>query len=103
MMAGVLARAAVPGPLPKPGVIVVALLASATLLATQRQARALAMLGALVLTPVLLLASIWDSSELHIVHTHPAEAVIAAAVALGVAGVVAMWLTGRPQVFAILA
>jgi O-antigen ligase len=99
----VLAIAALSGPLPKAGVIAVALLAAATLLATARRARALAMLGALVLCPVLLLASIWNSSELHVVHTHPAEAVIAAAVALGVAGAAAMWLADRPQVFAILA
>jgi putative inorganic carbon (HCO3(-)) transporter len=103
MIAGVIAFAVLSGPLPKAGVIVVALLAATMLLATARRLRAAAMLGALVLSPVLLLASIWNDSELHVVHTHPLEAVIAALVALGVAALVAVWLSRRMQLFGILA
>ena len=76
--------AAVTGTLPKLGVVVVAIIVAASLLLRQRRSRALAMLGALVLAPVLLLADIWHSPQLHIVHRHPLEAVIGAAVGLAV-------------------
>ena len=67
----VIAFAALTGPLPKLGVVVVAMLAAGALLARERRARAAAMLGALVLAPVLLLADIWHSPQLRVVHRHP--------------------------------
>jgi O-antigen ligase len=76
----VIAFAALTGPLPKAGVVVVALLAAVVLLARDRRARAASMLGALVLSPVLLLTDIWNSPQLGIVHRHPLEAVVGAAV-----------------------
>jgi hypothetical protein len=45
--------------LPKTGVVLVALLAAWAMLARDPRSRAGAMLGALVLAPVLLLADIW--------------------------------------------
>jgi putative inorganic carbon (HCO3(-)) transporter len=96
----VIAFAAVSGPMPKLGVVVVALLGASALLARSRRARALAMLGALLLAPVLLLADIWDSPQLHVVHRHPLFAGIGAVIALGVVGVVAFLLVRRPALLA---
>jgi putative inorganic carbon (hco3(-)) transporter len=96
----VIAYAAVSGPVPKLGVVVVALCAAGAMLLRDRRQRALAMLGALVLAPVLLLADIWHSKQLHIVHHHPLEAVALAVIGLAVVGAVAwqirrrMWLLG---------
>ena len=98
-----LAFAALTGPLPKAGVIVAALLAAAMLLVGDRRARAAAMLGALVLAPVLLLADIWSSSQLRFVHRHPLPAVLAALVALAALAAVAVWVARHPSVFGFLA
>jgi putative inorganic carbon (HCO3(-)) transporter len=99
----VIALAALSGPLPKAGVIVVALLVALVILAPDRRVRALAMLGALILSPVLLLSEIWRSPQLGIVHRHPLEAavggVVAVAVLLAAAGVIAR----RPGLLAPLA
>jgi hypothetical protein len=110
----VIAFAALTGPLPKAGVVVVAALAAAVMtgLPTRargldRRARALAMLGALVLAPVLLLTDIWNSPQLSIVHRHPLEAVVGAAVLvaalIAAAAVIARrpWLTAPLAVFAL--
>jgi putative inorganic carbon (HCO3(-)) transporter len=78
----VITLAALTGPLPKAGVIVVAGLAAAALLLPRDRQRGIAMLGALVLSPPLLLASIWHDSKLHFVHHHPLYAAVAAAAAL---------------------
>jgi putative inorganic carbon (hco3(-)) transporter len=99
----VIAFAALTGPLPKAGVVVVALLAAAVLLARDRRARALAMLGALVLAPVLLLSDIWDSPQLNIVHRHPLEAVVGAAVVVAALMAAAVVLARRPWLLAPLA
>jgi O-antigen ligase len=68
-----------------------------------RRGRAVAMLAALVLTPVLLLADIWHTSQLTHLRHHPAEA--AAAVVLGVAVVLALALLirRRPRALPLLA
>ena len=58
MIPRVTAFAALSGPLPKAGVIAVALLVAVVLLGHTPKARAWAMLGALVLAPVLLLADV---------------------------------------------
>jgi O-antigen ligase len=95
--------AALTGPLPKLGVVVVALLAALTLLAGDRRARALAMLGALVLSPVLLLVEIWHSPQLRVVHRHPLYAVVAAVIAIAVLVVIARLIWRRPWLLAVLA
>jgi putative inorganic carbon (HCO3(-)) transporter len=99
----VTAIAALSGPLPKLGVVAVALLAAWALLARSERTRATAMLGALVLAPVLLLADIWHSPQLHIVHRHPLYAAIAAAIALVALAAAAVVLHRRPPLVAMLA
>jgi putative inorganic carbon (HCO3(-)) transporter len=99
----VIAFAALTGPLPKAGVVAVALLGALVLLAPGRRARALAMLGALVLSPVLLLSDIWSSPQLRVVHRHPLEAVVAALVLLAVLAAAATLIARRPTVVAPLA
>jgi O-antigen ligase len=99
----VIALAALTGPLPKAGVIVVALLAALVLLAPDRRARALAMLGALILSPVLLLAEIWRSPQLGIVHRHPLVAAAGAVLAVGVLIAAAAVIHRRPGLLAPLA
>jgi O-antigen ligase len=68
----------------KAGVVLAAGLAAAVVLGAGRvsaRARALAALAVLALTPVLLVADIWDTSQLHHLRRHPAEA--AGAIVLG--------------------
>jgi putative inorganic carbon (HCO3(-)) transporter len=89
--------ASISGPLPKLGVIVVALLAAIVITARGDRARALAMLGALILAPVLLLGDIWNSPQLSIIHRHPLVAVIGAVVALVLVGAVAAALAQNRQ------
>jgi putative inorganic carbon (HCO3(-)) transporter len=88
--------AALTGPLPKVGVVVVALLAAGSLLARERRSRATAMLGALALAPVLLLADIWHSPQLHLVHRHPLYALVAAVLVLAGLGAAAVVIHRRP-------
>lgn len=98
-----IAFAALTGPLPKTGVVAVALLAALVLLVQNPRVRAGAMLGALVLSPVLLLSDIWDSPQLRLVHRHPLEAVVGALVLLAVLVAVASLIRRRPTVLAPLA
>src|SRR4051794_41861997 len=84
------------------GMILAALLAAAAVLGRTVRGRAWAMLGALILTPVLLVAEIWDSPQVETARAHGAPALAAAGV-----GVVAMaglaWLFARrPGVFCLL-
>jgi O-antigen ligase len=99
----VIAFAALTGPLPKAGVVLVALLAAWTLLARERRTQAVAMLGALLLSPVLLLADIWHSPQLRLVHRHPALAAAAGVVALGLLVAAAAVIVRRPALLAGLA
>jgi putative inorganic carbon (hco3(-)) transporter len=99
----VIAFAALTGPLPKTGVVVVGLLAALALLASDRRARAAAILGALVLAPVLLLADIWHSPQLATVHRHPLEAAVGALVLIGVLVAAAAVIARRPRLVAPLA
>jgi putative inorganic carbon (hco3(-)) transporter len=98
----VTAIAALSGPLPRLGVVAVALLAAWAMLARGERSRATAMLGALALSPVLLLADIWHSPQLHLVHRHPLYAVLGAAVVLGLLGAAAVALHRRPWLVAVL-
>lgn len=88
--------AALSGPLPKAGVIVLAGLVAGALLSAHPRARAGAMLGALVLAPILLLAEIWNSQQVSVLHRHPALAVASAVVALaGLAALAALLVRRR--------
>jgi O-antigen ligase len=99
----VIAFAALTGPLPKLGVIAVALLAAGAILTREDRLRAWAMLAALALAPTLLLADIWHSPQLSVVHRHPLPAAVGAAVALALLGGVAVLLARRPRLVAPLA
>ncbi len=98
-----IAFAVLQGPLPKLGVIAVALLAGAVIVGREPARRAWAMLGALVLAPTLLLADIWHSPQLSIVHRHPLEAAIGAAVLVALVIALAALLVRRPRLVAPLA
>jgi O-antigen ligase len=98
----VIPLAALNGPLPKAGAVVAAGIVAIALLHRDTRARALAMLAALVLAPVLLLADIWHSPQLSVVHRHPAVAA-----AIGVAGLaavcgLAVLIWRRPPLLAVL-
>lgn len=97
-----LALAALSGPFPKAGVVVAAGLVAVALLHSRAQWRATAMLAALVLAPVLLLADIWHSPQLGVIHRHPLVAVVGALLALALVGAVALAIARRPWLLALL-
>ncbi len=88
------------GPWPRVGVVAAALFAASAILARTDERRAWSMLGALVLAPVLLLDDVWHSPQLSILHRHPLEAGIGAAVALGVLAAAAYGVHRIPWVVA---
>jgi putative inorganic carbon (HCO3(-)) transporter len=99
----VLALAALTGPLPKLGVVAVALLAGLALTARDGRARAGAMLGALVLSPVLLLGDIWNSPQLRLVHRHPLPALLGALILVAALVGVAVLIVRRGSLIGLLA
>src|SRR6185312_1996242 len=100
MIPSVTAFAALSGPLPKLGVVVAAALVALTLLAGSDRVKAMAMLGALVLAPILLLADIWHSPQLRTVHRHPLFGLAAGLLALAVVAAIAVLLARRPRLLA---
>ena len=82
--------AALTGPFPKPRRVPRRSCAAAAVLASGARARALAILLALVLAPVLLLADIWRSPQLSVVHRHALVAAVGAILALGLVGLLAV-------------
>ena len=91
---------ALSGPLPKVGIVVAAVLAAVAMLHRDTRVQALAMLGALVLAPILLLGDIWHSPQLGIVHRHPLWAGAAALIALAAVAGAAVLVGKRPEVLA---
>jgi len=85
------------------GIVLAALLAGGALLLGGPRARAASALGALVLTPVLLVAHIWSSDQLAAARERPLLAVAGAAVALAVAAGAAGALRRRPALLAPIA
>jgi O-antigen ligase len=85
------------------GVIVAALLAASVLLARSDRARAAAMLAALALTPILLVASIWSTPQLHPLRERPLLALGAAAGGLLLLAVGAVAIYRRPEIVALAA
>jgi len=85
------------------GVIVAALLGAAVLLARSDRARAAAMLGAIVLTPILLVASIWSTPQLQPLRDRPLLALAAAAGGIVVLALGAWAIHRRPAVIALAA
>ena len=78
------------------GMVLAAALAAGAVLGRTVRGRAWAMLGALVLTPVLLLAEIWKSPQLESVRDRGALALVAAAVGLAAMGALAFLFARRP-------
>jgi O-antigen ligase len=85
------------------GVVLAALLAGAAVLVRSPRVRTLAMTGALVLTPVLLVAHIWDAPQFQPFRHHPLLAAGGAVIALGVLAAGAVLIDRRPAVFPIAA
>lgn len=95
--------ATVSGPLPELALLLAAGLAACALLLPARRSRAMAMLGALLVSPGLLLAEIWHSPQLHVVHHHPLWAAAAAVLALGALLGLAALIVRRPWLSAPMA
>ncbi|HZV74424.1 MAG TPA: O-antigen ligase family protein [Conexibacter sp.] len=93
---------ALAGPLPKAGAVVAVLLAAGALLARDQRQRALAMMGALLLAPVLLLADIWSSPQLAVMRDHPLPAAAAAIAGIGAVAALALLMARRPLVLPLL-
>jgi O-antigen ligase len=85
------------------GVIVAALLAAAVLLAGSARARAWAMLGALVLTPVLLVANIWSTPQFEPLRGRPVVLLVGVGGALAVLALGAWAIRRRPELLALAA
>ena len=85
------------------GMILAALLAAGAALGRTVRGRAWAMLGALVLTPVLLLGEIWDSPQVETVRNRGALALVAAVIGVGAMAFLAWLFARRPGFFCVLA
>jgi O-antigen ligase len=89
------------------GVIAAVLLAGFAVLAAGRseleRARAVAMALALTATPILLVAAIWDSPQLHPLRHRPLLGVAAILAALAAVGALALLISRRPHALALLA
>src|SRR5690242_18503247 len=88
------------GPLPKLGVIALAGLVAMALLARGRGARITGIVGTLALSPVLLLADIWHSPQLHSIHHHPLIVVAVAAAGALVIAILAALMIRKPALLA---
>ncbi len=91
----------------KLGVIAVALLVAVVVLGRppriSERSRALAALAVLVVTPALLLADIWHTSQLTHLRNQPAKAAAAVVLGLVVVAVLALVIHRRPRAFPLLA
>jgi len=85
------------------GMVIAALLAGGALLAPSSRGRALSMLGALILTPVLLIADVADTPQLEPLRDRPELTAAGAALGLLVLAALAVLLRRRPGLFAVLA
>jgi O-antigen ligase len=82
--------------------VAAAAVVAVALLHRDSRARAAAMLGALLLAPALLLADIWHSPQLSVVHRHPAVAAAAAVIGLLLVAALAVAIRRRPPLLAYL-
>src|SRR5829696_3934307 len=85
------------------GMVVAAALAAGAVLGRTVRGRAWAMLGALVLTPVLLLGEIWDSPQIETVRSRGLMAGGAAVVGLAAVAALAWLFARRPGFLAVMA
>jgi putative inorganic carbon (HCO3(-)) transporter len=94
---------ALAGPLPELGAVAAVLLVAAALVVRDPHRRALAMGGALLLAPVLLLTDIWDSPQLEAMRDSPLLAATAAALAAALVAALAVLIARRPAALPLLA
>jgi O-antigen ligase len=85
------------------GLIAAALLAAVAVLSGRPRLRAAAMAGALVLTPILLVAEIWDTEQFRTLRDRPAFTAAACGVALVALGALALAMARRPLMLPLLA
>ena len=85
------------------GLVAAALLAAGAVLAERPRLRAASMAGALILTPVLLIAEIWDTEQFQTFRDRPALTAIAGAAALIGLAALAMFFARRPVAVPLLA
>ena len=85
------------------GMVLAAVLAAAAVLGRTVRGRAWAMLGALVLTPVLLVGEIWNSPQVETVRDRGVLGLAAAAIGLAAMAGLAWLFARRPGFFAVLA
>ncbi len=95
--------AALPSGVLLAGMVLAAALAAGAVLGRTIRGRAYAMLGALVVTPVLLVGEIWHSPQLDTARTHAAPAAAAVAVGLVALGALAWCFSRRPGLLGVLA
>jgi O-antigen ligase len=93
---------ALAGPAPEVGAVVAVLLVALALVARTRRPRAMAMSGALLLAPVLLVADIWDSPQMEVVREHPLAAAGAAVVGIGAISLLAALMLRKPLLLPVL-
>jgi O-antigen ligase len=82
--------------------VAAALAAGGAIVLAEARRRAIAMLAASLLTPVVLVAEIWDTPQMQSLRDAPATVGIAAGVGLAVIGGLVILLGRRPQLFAYL-
>ncbi len=85
------------------GMVLAALLAGGAIVLSGTRARAACMLAALVVTPVLLVAEIWNTPQIESARDRPALAVAAAGAGLLVLAALAVLMARRPGLLAALA
>jgi O-antigen ligase len=85
------------------GMVLAAALAAGAVLGRTVRGRAWAMLGALVLTPVVLVAEIWDSPQIESIRSHGLVGAAAAVVGLAAMAALAWLFARRPGFLAVLA
>ena len=85
------------------GLVAAALLAAAAVLSERPRLRAVATAGALVLTPVLLVAEIYDTEQFRTFRDRPALSAALAATAIAALAVLAVFIARRPLALPLLA
>lgn len=93
---------ALAGPAPEAGAVVAVLLVALALVARAPRLRAMAMSGALLLAPVLLVADIWDSPQMQVARDHLLPAAVAAALGVAAISALAALMLRRPLLLPVL-
>jgi O-Antigen ligase len=87
----------------KVGAVVATVLVAAAVIAPSRRARAMALAGAMILTPAVLLADVWDTAQVQDLRARPGVAAALAALAVASVLVGAALIVRRPAVLPLAA